>query len=207
MHGEDGATVPSVPADVDVVLLDMGNVLADDYWETLVLTPGTGLADLVGVDREVARHAGTDLWRRYCLATADEDQWWADLASALQVEITQELVARLRRQVRANPDAHELLGTWRASGLRLGIISDNTSFWYPRQAALVGLEAFIEPELVFLSYEHGATKSDDPGLLDVAARSVDPSRTVVVDDRQHNIDSARRRGYAAVRYAMTGVTP
>jgi FMN phosphatase YigB (HAD superfamily) len=207
MCEEDGDIVPPAPEDVEVALLDMGNVLADDYWETLVLSPGTGLADVLGVDRQVARRAGVGLWRRYCLETADEDCWWADLASALEVEISRDLVERLHLQVRANPRAADILSSWTEAGLRLGIISDNTSFWYPRQAALVGLEAFIEPDLVFLSFEHGTTKSDDPGLLDVAARFVDPTRTVVVDDRQHNIDGARRRGYHALRYAMTRATP
>lgn len=190
-----------MPDDVHVVLLDVGGVLVSDYWETILLTPELGLADRLGLERPQVEEVGLSLWEHYCRRPADEATYWADLERALGVVVPPSLPQDLDGLVAPAPGADALLASMRDSGVSLGVISNNTAFWFPKQAARVGLDAYVDPELVFLSHEHGRTKGDEPSLFDVVAVLVDPSTALVVDDRPGNVDAARHRGFHAVRHA------
>ena len=198
-----------MPDEIAVVLLDVGGVLVSDYWETILLTPELGLADRLGLERRRVEEVGLTLWDAYCRRDADEAAYWSDLERALGVAVPPSLPGELDRLVRPAPAAEALLETAQDGGRDVGVISNNTAFWFPKQSARVGLDAHVDPELVFLSHEHGRTKGDDPSLFDVVARLVDPATALVVDDRSGNVDAARRRGFHAVLHAATPrpVTP
>ena len=190
------------PEGVDTVLLDIGNVLASDYWETLLLTPDLGLADLLHLDREHVNAVGVRLWQDFCRAPTHEHAYWARLAEELEVPITDEHLSQIEHLPRANPRAPEILADLAQRGARIGLISDNTSFWFTKQRALIGFGELLDAEVVLLSFEHGVSKSDSPGLFELAAGLVDPRRTLVVDDRTGNLSIAGRLGFHTFRYSM-----
>jgi len=191
------------PRDASAWLLDLGGVLTDDVWQRMVLTPGEGLADRLGIDRQAAEAAGTQLWERYAVRPeADEDEYWRDLATLVGVPIPSSLVSETEQKlVRANPESSALVRALEERRARIGVLSNNTAFWYPKQARLAGIEHAVDPELVFLSFRARVTKEDVPGLFEVAANRVPAlAATVVVDDQLELVRQARRVGFRAIHY-------
>lgn len=187
---------------IKTVLLDVGNVLTPDPWEALVLTPERGLADRLGIRRAAAENAGRSLWPLFAVdADATEGDWWAAFEDTLGVRVPGALVAEVEATLLvANPLAKSVLPML-AGAFRVGVLTDSTTFWYPKQAGLVSLDLFVDPEIVFVSYREGVEKS--AGLFDVAAVAVEPKSTVVVDDRDADVARAAAAGFVPVRYAMT----
>lgn len=192
-----------------MVLFDIGNVLFCDPWETLLLTAEHGLADRHGLDRGRVAEVGAGLWRRYSLSETAEQHYWDDVARALGISVHADDVAALERTLlRPNPQAEQLLGSARDSGYRIGIASNNTTFWFAKQWSALALDRYVDPELVFVSHRSGVEK-DSPGrgLLEIAAETVTPSRTVLIDDRPKNLERAESLGFRSCQYTMTPVAP
>jgi FMN phosphatase YigB (HAD superfamily) len=188
---------------VQTVLFDLGGVLACDPWQSLLLTPGRGLADRLGLKRAEVERVGEALWSSFSIRTSREEVYWAELAELLRIDLPSPFIAELEDELLyANPVAPELLGQIRERGILIGVISDNTSFWFPKQAALVTLDHFVERDRVFVSYKLGMRKRDTPGLFEIAAQQVDKRTTLVVDDRTSNIDHAGLCGFRTLRYSM-----
>ncbi|MEV3858305.1 hypothetical protein AB0J38_28815 [Streptomyces sp. NPDC050095] len=189
--------------DADVILFDLGGVLFCDPWETLLLTPGRGIADRLGIPRAAAEAAGGKLWRRYSVTPAREADYWAELAAELGTELPAGIVRDAGHELlRPSPWAQRLLGAAAATGAALGIASNNTSFWYARQFARLGLSEWIDPALVYVSQDLGVTKgTPGRGLLDIAAEDLTGRRVALVEDRESNLRRAAALGLRAVPYA------
>ncbi|WP_326796284.1 hypothetical protein OG946_13105 [Streptomyces sp. NBC_01808] len=191
------------PPPAATVLFDLGNVLFCDPWETLLLTPGTGLADRRGLDRERVRAEGTELWARYSLSATAEESYWAELSAALRIPLTREFVRSLEEELLLpHPEADRILAAAAASGRRIGIVSNNTTFWYAKQAAALDLLRFVDPALVFLSCTEGVSKGTRPGLLELAADRTDPARTLVVEDRPAHLRRAAGLGFETLEFSL-----
>lgn len=192
-----------LPDAVQCVLVDVGNVLVDDFWERMLLTPELGLADGFGIDRALATDVGRALWQRFVTdADAVEEQWWEALEDELDITVARDRRSRYSSLVRVNDDAVRWLRELRSDGLQVGIVTDNTAFWFPMQAEWAGVRELVERDLVFASFSRGAVKRATPGLYDIAAAGVDPATTLVVDDREHNLSFARALGFAVAYYAF-----
>ncbi|MEI5101399.1 hypothetical protein RB200_26260 [Streptomyces sp. PmtG] len=193
-----------------MVLFDLGNVLFRDPWETLLLTEGTGLADRLGLDRGAVDAAGRRLWRRFSVVEAEEGAYWEELGREFGTKVPPALVEDLEdRLLVANPAAAELLDAASGGGSRpVGIASNNTSFWYAKQAERLSLHRWVDPQLVFLSHELGVTKgAEGRGLLEVAAERTHPPSTLLVEDRAGNLRRARALGFQTAAYAFEGAAP
>jgi FMN phosphatase YigB (HAD superfamily) len=187
----------ALPDGVDTVLLDVGGVLYVDPWETLLLTPDVGLADRLGIPTGTAETVARSLWVEFAVRAAGESEYWARFGSAAGATVDLDLVAEVSDLLlRPTPEAQRWLAA--ADGLRIGVATDNTSFWFARQRDDLGLDAVLSPELTFTSFDVGRRKQDRPGLLDVAAEVCTPSRTAFVDDREHNRARARALGFRVV---------
>lgn len=188
----------------EVVLFDLGGVLVCDPWESLLLSPGCGLADRLRLDRDKTEQVGRTLWQRYSLTEHEEEEYWEELSASLSIRIPEALVQELEDELLyKNQQAHQILETAMNEGLRIGITSDNTSFWFPKQARLIDLEKYTDQDIVFLSYRLGLHKDlEQGGLFDVAANAVDPSNTLVVDDRAKNVRRAVKHGFRAHLYSI-----
>ena len=189
---------------MNTILFDMGGVLASDVWEALLLTPGEGLVDRLKLDRDEARRAGYALWEYYSTRRASEKEYWLDLEKALSVNIPYTVVEELEsRLLKANPKARESVLKAKDLGLRTGIISNNTSFWFPKQAKLADIEDLIDPEIKFLSFCFGVQKNTPKkGLFNIAAKVVDPGQTYIVDNNVDNIRTAKELGFHGIHYSM-----
>lgn len=192
------------PPATATVLFDLGNVLFCDPWESLLLTPGSGLADRRGLDREQVRAKGQELWARYSLSATDGETYWAELSAELRTPLTREFVRSLEAELLVpHPDAARVLTAAAASGRRrIGIVSNNTTFWYARQSAALDLPRFVDPGLVFLSCTEGVSKGTRPGLLEIAAARTDPGRTLVVEDRPAHIRRAAGLGFETLQFSL-----
>ena len=188
---------------LDAVLFDLGGVLTSDPWQSILLTPGTGVADQVGLPRDSVKEAASGIWSWIAVRESTEAEFWAALEQDLDATIPQDAVREAERRLLVpNRYARSILATARDAGVRMGVVSDNTSFWYPKQAALLGLDEFVEESMVFLSCREGVSKADSPdGLFDRARDSVElPS--VVVDDRGSNLEVAEAIGFVGIEYRM-----
>ncbi|MBQ0851364.1 hypothetical protein J8N05_24675 [Streptomyces sp. BH-SS-21] len=202
MNAYPGAAEAGSPA---VILFDLGNVLFSDPWESLLLSPGAGLGDRLGLDRSAVLEAGRHCWSAFSVREADEAEYWSELSRQLGCDIPAQLVKELDEELLVvNPAAGTLLAAASADGARpVGIASNNTSFWYAKQAERLRLDRWIDPGLVFLSSGLGVSKSTPGrGLLEIAAEHVRPSATLFVEDRGANLARARALGFRTVEYAF-----
>lgn len=183
-----------LPDDVHTVLLDVGGVLFVDPWETLLLTAEVGLAARYDLDAGEASTAARALWPDFATRDATEEEFWDRLGSRLGVRFDPTLVEEISEALLCPlPTAGAVLAL--VGDRRAGVITDNTAFWYPRQRDALDLDSVLDPELEFVSCRAGVRKRDEPGLFDLAAQRCEPARTVVLDDRQHNLDRAEQLGF------------
>ncbi|MET8974099.1 HAD-IA family hydrolase [Streptomyces sp. NPDC004539] len=195
---------------VSTVLFDLGDVLFRDPWETLLLTERTGLADRLGLDREKVAETGRKLWHRFSLTETNEQDYWKALSRRLGQPVSPFLIRELEEELLlANPAAETMLSA--AADRRIGIVSNNTTFWYAKQSGRLRLDKWIDPTLVLLSCREGVSKgTPGEGLFERAARHVDPATTLIVEDRPRNITRARSAGFRTLTYsfsASSGVMP
>jgi len=176
-----------------------------DPWESLLLTPKRGLADRLGLDRHTVDKVARRLWVQYSSAEATEEAYWNDLALALDLQPhkgLKDLVKKLEPELLLpNPRAFDILDRTRSRKIQIGVVSDNTAFWYGKQAQCLNLDNYLAPQLLFLSYLFHQNK--DAGLFGIAATRVEPTVTLVVDDKQRNIERAQGYGFHAHRYSLT----
>lgn len=194
MRGE-GEGGPS--ASMRTVLLDLGGVMTPDPWETLMLTPHRGLAARVGVDPELMKSAGEEQWPLYATdPDGQEHDWWAGVEARTGTRLKKALVAQVEAELlRPAPGALELLQD-PAGDFAVGVTSNNTAFWYPKQVRL--LRMTVTPEWRWLSHEREHDKAG--GLFETAAneltdRGVHPATVTIVEDRTSNETLARSAGF------------
>ncbi|HSX02053.1 MAG TPA: hypothetical protein VLI05_01930 [Candidatus Saccharimonadia bacterium] len=194
----------STPRVITTVLLDMGGVLTSDILERVMFDRRYGVGPRGWLARRRWWRAAAPVWRRYALgAETNETDFWAAISAATGLTTTPAVAEAVRRHtMQVNTEADQLLPALRAAGLRVGVVSDNVAFWYPRQLAALGpaAQAAIDPELVFLSYRLGRQKCC--GLYAAVARVVDPATTLVVDDRAPYRQAARRAGFRVAAYHL-----
>ncbi|GAV40789.1 hypothetical protein Saa2_03684 [Streptomyces acidiscabies] len=199
------------PEPVSTVLFDLGDVLFRDPWETLLLTERTGLADRLGLDRAKVTETGRKLWHRFSLSETSEQDYWKALSRRLGQPVSPFLIRELEEELLVvNPSAETMLST-AAPGHRVGIVSNNTTFWYAKQSGRLRLDKWIDPDLVFLSCREGVSKgTPGEGLFERAATQVDPATTLVIEDRPRNVARAGSAGFRTLTYsfsASSGVIP
>jgi len=192
------------------ILFDIGGVLTPDPWETILLTPHTGAAALLGVPANAAQTAGESLWAPVvCDPDALEGDWWRALSAVLGLPPIprawwEQVTARLLVPA---PGATALLRAAHGAGVRIGIVSNNTAFWYPRQVQALSLGAVTDPGQISLSHADRVDKGH--GLFDVAvarlsAAGLEPGRALMVEDRAGGAALARAAGLRAYLHAPLG---
>ena len=190
--------------EVDTVLFDLGGVLTSDPWQSLILTPERGVADRLGIDRALASGVGSQLWTGFSRSPRQEAEYWSEFSCLVGRRVPAELVTEAEGEtLETNSSWKRALAVVDERGLRCGFITDNTSFWYPKQLRLLGLSDRRTSPLDFASCEVGLSKSSpNRGLFEVAAESVEPGRALVIDDRKHNVDRAAACGFVTLHYSI-----
>lgn len=183
------------------ILFDLGGVLTPDPWEAILLDEEHGLHKTAGTEAEIANKL-SKVWNKYShMPEVREQDFWRETSDALGLDIDQEAVDEIKNQViLPDPESAQTFDYLKQEGKAVGIISNNTAFFWPVQRAVLELENHaVDPSLVFLSHKAGKDKSD--GLFEQAAQIVDPKETLVIDDRQPNIDYADFLGYQTLLYS------
>lgn len=187
---------------ITTVLLDVGGVMAPDPWETLWLTPGSGLAYKLNLSLHTVASTGPILFEQFSEAAFSESAYWKTWEECLHIAIPTELIQETEHKLLIpNPYLIEFLQQLQEQKIRIGITSNNTSFWYPKQVSAQILFKFFDSSLIFLSQELGTSKvSGNPDLYELAGQKTDPAHTLVIDDRQGNLTHAQSLGFQTQLY-------
>jgi putative hydrolase of the HAD superfamily len=178
---------------VSVVVFDLGEVLAAP--SGLLLS----LAERAGTDEATltaAYWAFRDLYDR----GGDADTFWTSVLGDARVAFDADLVRTLSEHdstawTTLRPDARETLAELHDAGVKVAVLSNA-----PRELAAAARQAdwAVWIDDWFFSGELGMAKPDDALYAAVtSALGVDESEIVFFDDRQVNVDAARRAGWDA----------
>jgi putative hydrolase of the HAD superfamily len=186
-------TMESSRQSVSVIVFDLGEVLATPSGLLLALAEraGTDEATLTA-----AYWAYRDLYDR----GGDADTFWSSALSDAGVAVDVDLVRTLSDHdstawTTLRPDARKTLAELHDAGVKLAVLSNA-----PRELAAAARQAdwAVWIDYWFFSGELGMAKPDDAIYAAVtSALGVDESEVVFFDDRQVNVDAARRAGWNA----------
>lgn len=103
-----------------------------------------------------------------------------------------------------NPDLLAGLAALRATGIRVGLLTNSVREWEPHRARLFDERDF---DAVVRSHELGVRKPD-PRIYAEAERvlAAPATRTLLVDDSTENCDAARARGWQAINHVDSAST-
>ncbi len=190
-----GPTIrPMAGAPIEVVLFDLGGVLVE-------LGGAVPARELTGIDDddEVRRRWLTCRWvREFERGTCTSEAFAAGVVADWSLPITpDEYLERFAAWPRGPFSGAAALIAATANHAVVGCLSNTNSLHSQR---------FTESEIgalfdhAFYSYEFGAVKPDRELFDAVGARlGVEPSRILLLDDSQLNVDGARASGWSAER--------
>lgn len=193
-------TLPRVS--IKKVLFDIGGVLTPDPWETLLFHTEHGVIRESGIAVEEATAQIAHVWNTYAVLNQSEEvNFWKAASDALETHIDPAAVGAIRKSVLTpNAEHPSAFETLQQRNIDIGLISNNTAFFYAYQAELLSLHAHVDPTLVYLSHEKGIAKSD--GLFELAAAQTSPNEVLVIDDRPGNISRASKCGFHTTHYHL-----
>lgn len=191
-----------LPPSVTTVLFDISGVFTPDQWETILADKKHGVARHLNITFDQLALKVRPIYTKFALAPAGTEQkFWEDIGHALGMHIQYSDVVDIRKKlVTLNQSGNDALKYLQTKAVRIGLISSCTSFFYEYQNQLAHFERYADPNLIFLSYQHGVDKHN--GLFEMAAKRVIPSTTLVIDDRPKNVAAAEQAGFRAARYSM-----
>jgi HAD superfamily hydrolase (TIGR01509 family) len=187
----------SIACTVDVVLFDFGGVIAEEGF----LDGLHSIAEMNGLDPEAFAKTGFDLVHAtgYVVGKVDEPVYWESVRGATGIRNDDEF---LRKEILDHfvlrPWMVEVVKRLRDSGMRLGMLSDQTN-WLDELNSRQGFFNWFD--LVFNSYCQGKSKRDPSAFSDILeAMGVDADRVLFVDDRPGNVERAREKGMHTLLY-------
>ncbi len=181
--------------------LDIGGVLCADTWESLFFTPRIGLVAHYKLDPAMVAEKGEELWGVFAYAMRSEEEYWQSWEKIIARSIDRALVARLYAEaIWADASAAPVITEYLESGRQVALVSNSTSFWFPRQISRLGLEGVEHKFLRFLSHETGFGKTHDKGGLKQLASRINPQDILFIDDRHENVTAAQKLGMSALHY-------
>ncbi len=193
------------------VIFDVGGVLAHDVWEHLLLDRPAGIAERHGLDRDLVRELGKDLWQAFAYTPETprndwrrlEVRYWESFIDSCWGETppagvsVDRFIAMTDDFIQPVPGMVPVLERLQSQGLGLAICSNNNEFWFRRQSDKLRWQRFFSPQRTVLSCRVGVAKSS-PGLemfhAAAGALGLAPARCAFVDDRQGNVDRADELG-------------
>ncbi|MEO8863154.1 MAG: HAD family hydrolase [Candidatus Saccharimonadales bacterium] len=187
----------------DTILFDIGGVLSHDGHETYLTDSVYGLLRKFDIPNQVIFEKTAPVFRKYAvLQEANELDFWDEISQALGVEITSKDIQTVKRRLDCtNHEAAAAFRLLKDRGIRIGIISNSTPFFYPQMARSLSLAEYTDSSFSFLSYEAGRLKSG--GLFELAAAKAYPPKTFIIDDRLKNVTYAQNLGFTSEQYSIT----
>ena len=187
---------------VTTVLFDIGNVLTDDGHDTYLTHPEHGLllAHQFPNTDELTRIAQT--FREYAVINkTNAVDFWHDINSILKTSFTaQDIAAATRRARSINPEFTTVFKMLKNLNIAIGVISNSLDFLYKELSSALSLANYVDQNLFFLSHQRGVLKSN--GLFELAAKQLEPSSTLIIEDRAKNAAYARKLGFKVADYSL-----
>jgi len=203
------------PVTPTAAVCDIGNVYARDLYENFAtderhgipaMCPGLTPVDCMAVCKR--------LWEKYAYLPAGpgkgwremEREYWGEFLRLVKGQFTarvnvDDFITMTDRFVLPVEGALALLEELRAANIRLAVCSNNTEFWFARQADKLDLHRFFSPATTILSCRVGAPKSSQRYEMFHAvsdALGVAPASCVFIDDRKGNVERARLFGMQTI---------
>ena len=182
---------------IDTVLFDYGGVIAEEGFRGGLYA----IAQLNGFDGEAfyQQVCRTIADCGYLTGRVDEASFWNNVRQACGIRQTDEqLRDELLRRFVLRPGMLAAVSRLRRSGLRVGMISDQTN-WLDELDQRDGFFACFDR--IFNSYHVHASKYQGDLFNAVAGQlHTAPERILIVDDNAGNIEKARQRGFAAILF-------
>lgn len=187
---------------VTTVLFDLGGVLTPDPWETVLFHPDLGLLRDSRVSVADAARSMAAVWTDHAeRPDAIAASFWAGAQQVFHAQFTMADVSAVAQlAITANDEFGATTAALTSAGVRIGVISNNTPFFYEWQSDLLALPDVVDNSLSFLSHEQGISKGS--GLFELAAERISAGETVVVEDRLGNIDRAERCGFRTLHFEL-----
>lgn len=188
----------SKPCTVDVVLFDFGGVIAEEGFLNGLLS----IAEMNGFEPEAFAKTGIDLVHAtgYVVGRIAEPVYWQALRDATGIKSDDESLRKeIFRHFVLRPWMIDVVRTLKDSGMRLGMLSDQTN-WLDELNAKQGFFKWFD--FVFNSYHQGKTKKNPRAFEDaLEAMGVGAERVLFVDDHPGNVERARDKGLHALLYS------
>ena len=204
---------------IEAVIFDVGGVLAYDVWEHLLLNDSNqenpGVGAVYGLPTDRLEQVGNELWMQYDRRKPAEEFTWEHYEQEYWERFIDAFKGKLPKDVTPSTfiqmtDTFICAVNWegmipimkrlQAKGVNLAICSNNTEFWFTRQARKLDLKRFFPEDKIFLSCRVGYTKKNREMFETVVKGiDVDGSKCIFVDDRVSNIQRAHQW------FDMTGV--
>lgn len=190
--------VPSDPCTVAAVLFDFGGVVAEEGFVMGL----EAIARKYGRERESFVRIGDELVYRTGFVTGrgDEQDYWEAVRRQTGIGGTDaELRGEILSRFILRPWMLEAVRYLRASGVRVGLLSDQTAWLDELNARW---DFFREFDEVFNSYHLGTSKRDSVHYQNVLALlGLQAEQVLLVDDRPENCERAKAAGLHAILYS------
>ena len=195
---------------IEAAIFDIGGVLAYDVWEHLLLNDmnheNPGIGALYGLPMDRVKQIGNELWAQYDRRKPtveftwehyEQDYWKrfidafkSDLPPNTTVDTFIDMTDNFIRDVNQQ-HMIPILERLQSQNVTLAICSNNTEFWFTRQARKLNLKQFFAEDKTFLSCRVGYTKKDRE-MFEAVVKGLDAdgSKCIFVDDRVSNIQRA-----------------
>ncbi len=185
-------TIKAVIFDFGGVLMRTGDPVGRREWETrLGLPPGT-------LEQVIHR---SEVWRRAQSGLVSVDVYWAEVARALKLPLSDLPALRTAyfRDDHLDPDLMALVDSLRRAGYRVGLLSNEALSL--EQMLRHDLAIYERFDAVVISAAIGVMKPD-PGSYRAIAQmlGVDTAECVFIDDVPANVAGARQTGMQAIQY-------
>ena len=194
---------------IKALIFDIGGVLAFDVWENLLLDKKEGLASIYGLDLQTVNQVGAILWEQYAYqASSDwkklEINYWSQFNNLMGCAIPiGEIIQLTDKFIKPVDGMAELLSTLISQNITLAICSNNTEFWFNRQAEKIGLQKYVSTRNIILSCRIGVSKSSPRfEMFEEATKAVGVNKKecVFIDDRIESIIQATQYGLTSIMF-------
>ena len=194
---------------IKAIIFDIGGVLAFDVWENLLLDKKGGLAAKYNLDTQAVSQACAILWEKYAHQTTSnweqmEKEYWLQFNHILGCTIpVEEIIQLTDKFIKPVDGMVDLLSTLVLQEITLAICSDNTEFWFHRQARKLNLQAYIPSRNIILSCRVGNSKSSQSFEMFEEVTNVlgvGRAECLFVDDRSGPIVQAIQYGLVSILF-------
>jgi len=203
---------------IAAVIFDIGGVLARDVWEHLLLDEPGGIASKYSLDKNQVERVGKLLWGAFAYRPETQYNDWRTLERQYWRQFIEFFWGKqppsnvsIDNFIRMTDDFINLVDTemipllekLQSKGIDLAICSNNNEFWFRRQMDKLSLHRFFSPSKIILSCRIGVSKSSSRFEMFhavVDALGVAKSQCAFVDDREGNVEQAKRCGIVGVHF-------